>query len=128
MLLVGSAVFAILLRLAGLPAALMLGPMFAAILVKTQGGTIQVNHRLPDRPWHDVVHPGRGRGTMADLPRCHGDDHNGQQSARMADRPIGCAPRHDGGLESLSPGAASNMVLMAESYGADSRLVVNLID
>jgi uncharacterized protein len=39
-LLVVSAVLAALLKVAGLPAALMLGPVIAAILVGISGGTI----------------------------------------------------------------------------------------
>ena len=37
-----SLVFAFLLELTGLPAALLLGPMIAAILVETNGGIIRV--------------------------------------------------------------------------------------
>src|SRR3954447_25819923 len=43
-LLAASAVLAALLRLTGLPAALMLGPMIAAIFVGIGGGTIRVHH------------------------------------------------------------------------------------
>jgi hypothetical protein len=37
-----SITFALLLELAGLPAALLLGPMIAAILIETNGGAIRV--------------------------------------------------------------------------------------
>src|ERR1700751_3746672 len=43
-LLAASAGLAALLKLAGLPAVLMLGPMIAAILVRIGGGTIRVHH------------------------------------------------------------------------------------
>ena len=44
-----SLVFALLLELAGLPAALLLGPMIGAILVETNGGVIRVP-ALPGSP------------------------------------------------------------------------------
>ena len=46
LLLAGSVVFAALLELTGLPAALLLGPMIAGIIMATNGGTIRAP-RLP---------------------------------------------------------------------------------
>ena len=102
-------------------------------------------HPCRDQSWHDPRAatglsgcPGSGR-----LPDCDHDysnvrcivcawlanfscrclcDHRGEQCARMVDEPVAVVPGTTG-VWGSSPGAASAMVVMADAFGADARLV-----
>jgi len=127
-----SAVFAGLLELCRLPAALLLGPMIAGIVVATSGGALKV----PRPPYffaQGLVACLIARGVTADIfvtLAQHGLLIAGVISGILA----ACASfgyvlmrwqvlPGTTGIWGCWPGAASAMVLMAESYGADARLV-----
>jgi uncharacterized protein len=132
MLLVGSAVIATLLRLAGLPAALMLGPMLAAILVKLQGGTIQVNRHAYSAA-QAIIGCLVARGITSSILVIVRERWPlliaVALATVMASGLLGWLIGRWGVLPGttavwgLSPGAASNMILMAEAFGADPLLV-----
>jgi membrane AbrB-like protein len=131
-LLVTSAGCVALLKLAGLPAVLMLGPMIAAILIRIGGGTIRVHHG-PQNVAMVVIGCMIARsftpailGTvLKEWPLCLavatstvvGSSVLGWIIARSRLIPGSTA------VWGLSPGGGSIMVLMAEEYGADGRLV-----
>ncbi|AGA26416.1 AbrB family transcriptional regulator [Singulisphaera acidiphila] len=132
LLVVGSAAFAILLRLAGLPAALMLGPMLAAVLFKVQGGTIQVNRHAYAAAQAIIgclVARSITSGILAIIgkqwPILLAVTVTTVTASSLLGWLIGRWRVLPGttAVWGLSPGAASNMILMAEVYGADSRLV-----
>lgn len=127
-----SAVVAGLLEMAGLPAALLLGPMIAAILVATSGSTIRV-----PRPPHFVAQAVIGCliasaitpaiiGTfLKEWPLFLGIG----LSILIASSFLGWLIGRFGVLPGttavwgLAPGAASAMMLMSGEFGADARLV-----
>lgn len=131
-LLAGSAIFAALLRMAGLPAALLLGPMIAGILMEIGGGSVRTP-RLAYSAAQAVI------GCMIAgiiTPAIVGmflkewflflsvitttivaSGLLGFLIARLGILPGTTA------IWGLSPGAAVAMILMADSFGADARLV-----
>ena len=131
-LLVLSIVFATLLELAGLSAALLLGPMIAAIIVAYVGGTLNV----PKRPFllaqgligcmiaHSIPATLLGE-VLKDWPVFV----LAVGSVIVASVIIGWLMTRWQVLPGTTsiwgafPGAASAMTLMAEAYGADFRLV-----
>ena len=130
-LLLLSAIFVAVLEAAGLPAALLLGPMVAAIVVAAGQGTLGVprirsswrrRHRLHDRAFH---HAGNRRHDGSGLAPVPGADLLGHRVSAL----IGLLLTHWRVLPGTTavwgscPGAASAMTLMAEAFGADVRLV-----
>ncbi len=131
-LLATSAGLAALLKLAGLPAVLMLGPMIAAIFVGIGGGTIRVHH-VPQNVAMAVIGcmiansftPAIFGAVLKEWPLClavvtstvAASSVLGWVIARWRVIPGSTA------VWGLSPGGASVMVLMAEEFGADGRLV-----
>jgi membrane AbrB-like protein len=131
-LLVSSVVLSGLLELAGLPAALLLGAMLAAILVRTSGGTL----RVPRLPYYTaqvvigcmiarVITPVIVGTFLKDWPLflsvmlavVVASSLLGWGLGRLRILPGTTA------VWGLSPGAANVMMLMAEAYGADIRVV-----
>ncbi|KAB0682661.1 AbrB family transcriptional regulator [Aureimonas leprariae] len=131
-LLVLSAAFAGLLELAGLPAALLLGPMLVGIIVSTTGRPL----RVPNLPFTAAqaligcliaasITPGILATVAAEWPLFVGVTAStilvsaliGYALARWQVLPGTVA------VWGSSPGAASAMVIMAQAYGADARLV-----
>lgn len=131
-LLLLSLVFSLLLQAAQLPAALLLGPLAAGIAVASAGGTV----RLPREPLlvgQGVIAlliaraftPAIVSTVAADWPLFIGvilaviaaSSGLGWVLARLQVLPGTVA------VWGASPGAATTMVLMAEAYGADARLV-----
>jgi uncharacterized protein len=127
-----SAGFAILLTWLGVPASLLLGPLLAGIAVTVGGGKVQLprpafslaqgGHRLHDRQGAAVVDLGRRHRQLAAL--CRRRDVRiaasglvGWLMTRMHVLPGTTI------VWGLSPGAATAMTLLAESYGADAKLV-----
>ena len=131
-LLAASAFFGAGLELAGLPAALLLGPMIAAVIVAVLGATITV----PKLPYCAA------QGTIACLVAA--SITPSILSTFLSDWPIYIAVVFSvlGASSALgylmsrwhilpgttavwgsSPGAATAMMLMAEAFGADARLV-----
>jgi len=132
LLLAGSAVFAAVLQAAGLPAALLLGPMIAGILVGTGGGTI----RVPRVPYFGAqaiigcliagaITPSILATFLGAWPlflavvlsTLAASSGLGWLMSRWQVLP------GTTGVWGSSPGAASAMVLMAEAFGADARMV-----
>ena len=131
-LLAASAGLAALLKLAGLPAVLMLGPMIAAILVRIGGATIRVHHGLLQVAMVVIgcmiansFTPGILGAIKKEWLLCLSvvtstvavSSVLGWLIARSRVIPGSTA------VWGLSPGGASVMVLMAEEFGADGRLV-----
>lgn len=131
-LLAVSAVVAGLLEAAALPAALLLGPMIAGILVGTGGGTI----RVPRAPYFGAqaiigcliagaITPSILATFLGAWPlflavvlsTLAASSGLGWLMSRWQVLP------GTTGVWGSSPGAASAMVLMAEAFGADARLV-----
>jgi hypothetical protein len=131
-LLAGSFAIAAALEAMRLPAALLLGPMIAAILVETGGGAIRLA-RLPRYGCQAVIGLMIARaltpaiiGTfLKEWPLFVGL----MLTIIAASSALGWALTRwrilpgTTGIWGLSPGAASAMVLMAEAFGADARLV-----
>lgn len=132
LLIVLSAVFAGALELCRLPAALLLGPMIAGVLIATNGGAL----RVPRPPYffaQGLIACLIARGINAEIfvtLSQHGvligaviagilmfSAGFGYLLMRMQVLPGTTA------IWGCWPGGASAMVLMAESYGADARLV-----
>ena len=128
----GTIVLSGLLELVGLPAALLLGAMIAAILVETNGGAL----RVPRLSYYAaqavigcliarVITPGIVATFLKDWPLLIGV----MLTAVVASSILGWGLGRLGILEGttaiwgLSPGAASVMMLMAGAFGADIRLV-----
>jgi membrane AbrB-like protein len=131
-LLAASAGFVALLKLAGLPAAFMLGPMIAAILVRIAGGTIRVHHGFQNVAMAVLgcmiarsLTPAVLGTVLRQWPLCVAvvtstvlaSSVLGWGIARWRVIPGSTA------VWGLSPGGASVMVVMAEECGADGRLV-----
>jgi membrane AbrB-like protein len=131
-LLTASAGLVVFLRFVGLPAAFMLGPMVAAIFVRIGGGTIRVHHAFQSgamvvigcmvarsvtpsilgavlRQWPLYLAVGTATVLASALL--------GWIIARWRVIPGSTA------VWGLSPGGSTVMVVMAEEYGADGRLV-----
>ena len=130
-LLVASVALATLLRLTGLPAALMLGPMLAAILVGTNGGTIRINHLAQNAAFAVLGCMIAGTFTseivgtvLKEWPLCLGVVTSTVMASGLLGWALGRARVIPGSTAvwGLSPGAASVMMLMAEEFGADGRL------
>lgn len=132
LLLALSALFGALLELAGLPAALLLGPMAAAIIAAVNGSTI----RIPALPYFasqtivgclvaDSLTIGIVRSFLADWPLfiavvlaiIAASSVLGWLMSRWRILPGSTA------VWGASPGGATAMMLMAEAFGADARLV-----
>jgi membrane AbrB-like protein len=131
-LLIGSVALSALLELAGLPAALLLGAMLAAILVRSSGGTLRVPRLLYYAAQvvigcmiARVITPVIVGTFLKDWPLFL----TVMLAVIVASSLLGWALGRLGVLPGttavwgLSPGAASVMMVMAESYGADIRLV-----
>lgn len=132
LLLLGSFCATAALEYTGLPAAILLGPMFAAIIVETNGGTIRVP-RLPHYASQAVIgclvagaiNPAIIATFLAKWPLFLGtvlaiiiaSALIGFVVSRLKVLPATTA------IWGLSPGAASAMMLMADAFGADARLV-----
>ncbi len=131
-LLVLSALFGFLLQMAGLPAALLLGPMIAGVLVGTNSGSIRVP--LPPHLAAQAI-----LGCL--IARSISPTIIGEFLKQwplflgltfllvLASGVLGWAIGRSGILPGttaiwgLSPGAASAMMLMAGAFGADAQLV-----
>jgi membrane AbrB-like protein len=132
LLLAGSALLAALFRLAGLPAALLLGPLVAGIVLSTNGGSLRVP-RLPYIGAQAIIGCLIARAItpqilLAFLARwplflavtlavIAAASFSGWLLTRSGALPGTTA------IWGSSPGGASAMMLMAEAYGADFRLV-----
>jgi len=131
-LLACSGLLSALFEMAGLPAALLLGPLIAAILVETSGGTVRVP-RLPHYGAQAVIGCLVARAitpTIIDTFLKEWPLFLGVVLAVViACSLLGWVISKWGILPGttavwgLSPGAASVMLLMADSFGADARLV-----
>ena len=115
-----------------LPAALMIGPMLAGILVASSNGTI----RVPDRPMiavQGVIGCLMGRSIpltfLEDMARAWPLLLMGLAGVIAAASAIGIgltrlqALPGTTGIWGTSPGASTPMILMSEEYGGDPRLV-----
>ncbi|OWK36556.1 AbrB family transcriptional regulator [Fimbriiglobus ruber] len=131
-LLAASIALAALLKLAGLPAALMLGPMMAAIFVGVGGGTIRV-HDFAQNAAQVVIGcmiagtitPAIIGTVLKEWPLCLGVVVATVAASSLLGWGLGRLRVIPGttAVWGLSPGGASVMVLMAEEFGADGRLV-----
>ncbi len=132
MLFTTSVLLSSLLELAGLPAALLLGAMMAAILVGTNGGTVRTPRLLYYMAQAvigcmiaRVITPAIVGTFLKNWPLFIGvmlgvivaSSLLGWSLGRLGILPGTTA------IWGLSPGAASVMMIMAEGYGADPRLV-----
>jgi membrane AbrB-like protein len=131
-LLAGSAVLATLLELVALPAALLLGPMLAGILLATNGGRIRVPH-LPVSIAQTMVGLLVARSITGDIIVTFLKNWPlflavvaaiiatsaalGWMIARLKVLPGTTA------VWGVAPGGASVMMLMSGEFGADARLV-----
>ena len=131
-LLACSALLAAILEIAGLPAALLLGPMLAGILLGTNGGRIHAP-RLPVLAAQTVVGCLVARAITGDIVLAFLKDWPlflgvvlviiatsgllGWTMARFKVLPGTTA------VWGTAPGAASAMMVMAGAFGADARLV-----
>ena len=131
-LLAGSAVLATLLELVALPAALLLGPMLAGILLATNGGRIRVP-RLPVSVAQTMVGLLVARSITGDIIVTFFKNWPlflavvaaiiatsaalGWMIARLKVLPGTTA------VWGVAPGGASVMMLMSGEFGADARLV-----
>lgn len=131
-LIAGSAVLVVLLEWAHLPAALMLGPMMAGILIETGGGEVRVPAPLYNFA-QAVIGCLVARAITPQILSTFGHHWFLFLGSMLAVITASCAL---GGVISrlgvlpgstavwgLLPGAASVMMLMADSFGADGRLV-----
>jgi membrane AbrB-like protein len=132
LLLVISVVLAGLLEFAGIPAALLLGPMIAGILVGVNGGAVRIP-RLPYLGAQAIVGCLIARAISPDIVRAFfrewplffgvvltviaASSALGWLLSRWRVLPGTTA------VWGSSPGAATAMMLMAEAYGADAQLV-----
>ena len=128
----GSALFAVILEIVGLPAALLLGPMIAGVLIEMGGGTVRVPRLLHYGAQAvigcmvaRVITPDIVKTFLGQWPLFIGVVFAaifacsllGWLMSRWKIMPGTTA------IWGLSPGAASVMMLMAASYGADAQLV-----
>jgi membrane AbrB-like protein len=127
-----SVLLAVVLEMAGLPAALLLGPMIAGILVGSNGGSIRAP-RLPVLAAQTVVGCLVARAITGDIVLAFLKDWPlflgvvlvivatsgvlGWMMARFKVLPGTTA------VWGTAPGAASAMMVMAGAFGADARLV-----
>jgi uncharacterized protein len=132
MLIAGSALLATLLEIVGLPAALLLGPMIAGIVLATNGGQISAP-RLPVQAAQAIVGCMAARAITGDIVFAFLKDWPlflavvvaivatssllGWTIGRFQVLPGTTA------VWGTSPGAASAMMVLAGSFGADARLV-----
>jgi membrane AbrB-like protein len=132
LLAIGSVALAALFALARLPAALLLGPMIAGIVIGTNGGHIRVP-RLPYIGAQALIGCLIARAITSEIALAFlarwplffaitlaviaASSLNGFLLSRLGILPGTTA------VWGSSPGAASAMMLMAEAYGADFRLV-----
>lgn len=131
-LLLLSAVVVAALELVRLPAALMLGPMAAAIVVATNDGTLRVP-ALPFYAAQGVIGCMVARSitapTLAEIARDWPLFLGGVAWAVVAAAVLGWLLARlrllpgTTAVWGFSPGAAATMTLMSEAYGADARLV-----
>ncbi len=132
LVLVVSAVLTALIELAGLPAALLLGPMIGGIVAGANGADIRV-HPLPFAGAQGVVGVMIAAALAPELFYSFFDDWAlilGSVAATVfASSLLGWLISRwkilpgTTGVWGFAPGAASAMVLMAEAFGADVRLV-----
>ena len=131
-LLLASAAFSTLLELAGLPAALLLGAMVAAILVGTGGAALRVPRLLYYAAQAiigcmiaRVITPVIVGTFLHQWPLLVGVMLTVVVASSLLGWVLGRLGILPGttAVWGLSPGAASVMMLMAEAYGADARLV-----
>jgi membrane AbrB-like protein len=132
LLVAGSALLAVILEIVGLPAALLLGPMIAGIVLATNGGHIRAP-RLPVQAAQAIVGCMVARAITGDIVFAFLKDWPlflGVVLAIVAASSL--LGWMIGRLEVLpgttavwgtSPGAASAMMVLAGSFGADARLV-----
>jgi membrane AbrB-like protein len=132
LLIAASAALAVLLRLAGIPAALLLGPMIAGVLISVNGGAVRVP-RLAYLAAQAVVGCLIAGAISLDIVRTFSKEWPlflgivltiiaasaglGWLMYRLRILPGTTA------VWGSSPGAATAMMLMAEAYGADAQLV-----
>jgi membrane AbrB-like protein len=128
----GTIVLSGLLELAGLPAALLLGALIAAILAETNGGAL----RVPRLPYYAaqaiigcmiarVITPAIVGAFLKDWPLFLSVVLAVVVASSLLGWGLGKFKILPGttAIWGLSPGAASVMMLMAGAYGADIRLV-----
>ncbi len=132
LLIAGSALLAGLLEVVGLPAALLLGPMIAGIVLATNGGSVRAP-RLPVQAAQAIVGCLVARAITADIVLAFLKDWPlflGVVLAIVATSSL--LGWTIGRLEVLpgttavwgtAPGAASAMMVLAGAFGADARLV-----
>lgn len=132
MLVAGSVALAALIESFGLPAALLLGPMIAGIVLATNGGSIHTP-RLPAQVAQAVIGCMVARAITGDIVLAFLEDWPlflgvvvviiatssglGWAMARYAVVPGTTA------IWGTAPGAASVMLVLAGAFGADARLV-----
>jgi membrane AbrB-like protein len=127
-----SAVATVVLELLRLPAALMLGPMIAGILVAANGGSL----RVPQAPFllaqallGCMIARNIPLSVLGEMGRHWPLFLSGIVAVIAAGSALGWALARwrvlpgTTAIWGMSPGAATTMVLMAEAYGADMRLV-----
>lgn len=127
-----SALFALGLHKAGIPAALLIGPMAAGILTGVNGGTIRVFPKsylfaqaIIGCMIARVITPGILVAFLSSWPLFLGV----VLSTIIASTLLGWLLNHlrvlpgTTGIWGSSPGAATAMVVMAEEFGSDARLV-----
>jgi membrane AbrB-like protein len=132
MLIAGSALLATLLEIVGLPAALLLGPMIAGIALATSGGQIRAP-RLPVQAAQAIVGCMVARAITGDIvfaflkdwPLFLGVVLAIVATSSLLGWMIGRFEVLPGttAIWGTSPGAASAMMVLAGSFGADARLV-----
>jgi uncharacterized protein len=127
-----SAGFAALLEIAGVPAALLLGPMIAGIAFGANGGAVRVP-RLPYLAAQTIIGCLVARAITYDIVRAFFKDWplflGVVLTVIAAGGALGWLMSRSRALPGTtavwgsSPGAATAMMLMAEAYGADAQLV-----
>ena len=132
-LLGASLVLVSLLELMRLPAALLLGAMAAAILLAWFEGRVKIpalvlrhragSRRLPGGARHQSGHRDRDDPPVADVPDLRRRRHPVQRRrSATRSRAVKVLPGTTA-VWGSSPGAATVMVLMANAFGGDMRLV-----
>lgn len=131
-----SALLATGLGLVGFPAALLLGPMLAAIVVSTRGHSIALHARLPVIA-QAIIGQLMAHGLTAQVLREIGAHWaiflGGVLSVVFISFSLGLLLTRlrvmpgTTALWGASPGAATAMLLLCEDYGADQRLVAFMV-